>query len=103
ERAVVSGGRLCHLAASSEGEARVWVGEVGPEHPCHGLRRADNLVAYRTRRYADPLVVRGPGAGLDVTAAGVLADIVRATLSRPSGRWTTWSEDALAAGAGAGT
>jgi hypothetical protein len=33
----------------------------------------------------------------------VLADIVRATLSRPSGRWTTWSEDVLGAGAGAGT
>lgn len=95
-RAIESGSRLCHLAVVRDGEARVWVGQVGVEHPCHGLRGADNLVLYRTRRYSDPLVVRGPGAGLDVTAAGVFADIVRAAMSRPSGRWMRWLGEARA-------
>jgi aspartokinase/homoserine dehydrogenase 1 len=37
----------------------------------------DNLVQFRTRRYADnPLVVQGPGAGPEVTAAGVFADVL---------------------------
>jgi len=86
------GARLCYMGAVSDGDARVWVAEVDAEHPANGLRGADNLVAIRSRRYAEPLVVRGPGAGHDVTAAGVLADCVRAALSRPSGRWTLWSE-----------
>jgi len=42
----------------------------------HG-RLTDNLIQFRTRRYADnPLVVQGPGAGPDVTAAGVFGDIL---------------------------
>jgi aspartokinase/homoserine dehydrogenase 1 len=88
EAAASRAGRLCHLASVSEGVARVWVGEVDPEHPCHGLRGADNLVAIRTARYPNPLVVRGAGAGFDVTAAGVLADVVRAAMARPSS--TMW-------------
>jgi aspartokinase/homoserine dehydrogenase 1 len=52
---------------------------VGPEHPCFELRGADNLVAFSTDRYStSPLVVRGPGAGPEVTAAGVLADLIEA-------------------------
>ena len=40
-------------------------------------RLTDNLIQFRTRRYADnPLVVQGPGAGADVTAAGVFGDIL---------------------------
>ncbi len=38
----------------------------------------DNLVLFRTDRYADrPLVITGPGAGIDVTAMGVLGDVLR--------------------------
>jgi bifunctional aspartokinase / homoserine dehydrogenase 1 len=92
-RAIETGGRLCHLAAVTEACARVWVGEVDAAHPAHGLRGANNLVAIRTRRYPDSMVVRGPGAGFEVTAAGVFGDCVRATLSRPSGRWTLWFEE----------
>ena len=92
-RVLESGGRLCHLAAVTEESARVWVGEVDATHPAHGLRGAHNLVAIRTRRYPDSMVVCGPGAGFEVTAAGVFGDCVRATLSRPSGHWTLWFED----------
>ena len=42
------------------------------------LRLTDNVVQFRTRRYCDnPLVVQGPGAGPEVTAAGVFADLLR--------------------------
>lgn len=40
---------------------------------------SDNVFAFHTTRYCEsPLVVRGPGAGLDVTAAGVFADVLEA-------------------------
>ena len=38
----------------------------------------DNIVKFVTRRYSDnPLIIRGPGAGPDVTAAGIFADLLR--------------------------
>lgn len=47
-------------------------------HPFAQTQSTDNIVAYTTRRYANqPLVVQGPGAGPDVTAAGVFADLLR--------------------------
>ncbi len=47
------------------------------DHPLASLRGPDNLISFTTRRYHDrPLVVRGPGAGVEVTAAGVLSDII---------------------------
>lgn len=73
------GSRLVYLAEVSTHGARVGLREVGPEHPCYGLRPGDNLFAIHSRHYGTtPLVVQGPGAGPDVTAAGVFADILRA-------------------------
>jgi len=67
---------LARLDAS--GEARVGLVELEPSHPCAALRPTDNLVRFTTRRYHDnPLVVQGPGAGPDVTAGGVFADLLR--------------------------
>lgn len=52
--------------------------EVAFDHPAAGLRGAEALISFRTDRYHDtPLVIRGPGAGNDVTAAGVFADVLR--------------------------
>jgi bifunctional aspartokinase / homoserine dehydrogenase 1 len=46
-------------------------------HPLGALRGSDNLVSIRTARYdAQPLIIRGPGAGNEVTAAGVFGDIL---------------------------
>jgi aspartokinase/homoserine dehydrogenase 1 len=76
-------GRLLrYLARIEPGSAgpRVTVApvEVDSDHPAAGLRGAEALVAFYTERYREyPLVVRGAGAGGDVTAAGVLADILR--------------------------
>jgi aspartokinase/homoserine dehydrogenase 1 len=47
-------------------------------HAFCNLKESDNIVSFRTRRYDNqPLIVKGPGAGAEVTAAGVFADILR--------------------------
>jgi aspartokinase/homoserine dehydrogenase 1 len=66
--------------APDTGEYRVRVGpiDLAPDHPAAGLRGAEAFVAFTTERYDEyPLVVRGAGAGGAVTAAGVLADILK--------------------------
>ena len=79
KRAEAAGQRLVYLARLHGRQAGVRLEEVGPEHPCWSLRGTENLVAIRSSRYREvPLVVRGPGAGPEVTAAGVLADVLRA-------------------------
>lgn len=76
------GRRLRYLALiepSADG-VKVRVGPVGVDaaHPAAALRGAEAFVAFHTERYREyPLVVRGAGAGGDVTAAGVLADVLR--------------------------
>nr|WP_320415212.1 bifunctional aspartate kinase/homoserine dehydrogenase I [Lysobacter changpingensis] len=69
---------LRHLAQlDRDGLARVGVVALPAEHACCHTRLTDNLVQFRTRRYAEnPLVVQGPGAGPDVTAAGVFGDVL---------------------------
>ncbi len=60
--------------------AKVTVGpvDVDAAHPAAALRGAEAFVAFHTERYKEyPMVVRGAGAGGAVTAAGVLADILR--------------------------
>lgn len=54
---------------------------VGPGHPAHPLSGSQSLVAYTTMRYPEqPLIVAGAGAGGEVTASGVLADVIRIAL-----------------------
>lgn len=78
-RAAARGRVLRHLARlDARGNAEVGLAEVEPAHAAAHLRATDNLVQFQTRRYCDnPLVVQGPGAGPEVTAAGVFADILR--------------------------
>jgi len=73
-------GGVLRYAAVLESEGRVRAGlEVYPRtHPFAGLAQAENLLEISTARYQPvPLVIRGPGAGAEVTAAGVLADILK--------------------------
>ncbi len=59
--------------------AEVGLKAVPAGHPFSSLQGTDNIVAFTTARYnQQPLVVKGPGAGAEVTAAGVFADIMRA-------------------------
>ncbi|MGO1070049.1 bifunctional aspartate kinase/homoserine dehydrogenase I [Lysobacter sp. CA199] len=60
-----------------DGHASVGVVSPPPGHASLHGALTDNLIQFRTRRYADnPLVVQGPGAGPDVTAAGVFGDLL---------------------------
>ncbi len=69
---------LRYIGTIIEGEAKVSLQAVNKEHPFYSLSGSDNIISFVTKRYCEcPLVVKGPGAGTDVTAAGVLSDIVR--------------------------
>ncbi len=77
--------KLCYIARLKDSSASVSLDTIGPEHPFYSLSGSDNIVSFTTRRYNDrPLVVKGPGAGAEVTAAGVFADIIRLARFRRS-------------------
>jgi aspartokinase/homoserine dehydrogenase 1 len=77
--------------AAAKGEVLRFVGRVGRDgkasvalrsypntHPFARIQLTDNIVLFRTSRYNEnPLVVQGPGAGREVTAAGVFSDLLR--------------------------
>lgn len=78
ENARSSGLSLKYIASFSEGAAEVGLQNIGPDHNFANLSGKDNAVLFYTNRYAEqPLVIKGAGAGADVTAAGVFADIIR--------------------------
>ena len=61
-----------------DGQASVALRAYPGSHPFARIQLTDNIVLFRTARYSDnPLVVQGPGAGREVTAAGVFADLLR--------------------------
>ena len=67
---------LRYLASVTRRRIRVGLVAVPPGSPFVGLTGTDNQVAFTTLRYrSNPLVVQGPGAGLDVTAAGIFNDL----------------------------
>ncbi len=71
------GAVLRYIATVEAAGVAVGLREVPLDHPLATLRGTDNMFSFTTERYAEqPLVIRGPGAGVDVTAAGVLADII---------------------------
>jgi aspartokinase/homoserine dehydrogenase 1 len=66
----------------SSGGAQVGLVELSPEHAFAKIRLTDNVVQFTTKRYREnPLIVQGPGAGPEVTAAGVFADLLRIAAS----------------------
>lgn len=69
------------------GEGRVELKRYPTSHPFAQLSGSDNIIAFTTQRYsAQPLIIRGPGAGAEVTAGGVFSDLLRlaAYLGAPS-------------------
>lgn len=65
------------LAILENGNAKVQLKGVDAENAFYGLQGSDNMIAFTTKRYNErPLVVKGPGAGAEVTAAGVFAEII---------------------------
>jgi bifunctional aspartokinase / homoserine dehydrogenase 1 len=72
-----NGGQLRMIAKIENGKATIGLQTVDTKNPfCH-LDGSDNMIVFTTERYRErPLVVRGPGAGAEVTAAGVFAEII---------------------------
>ncbi len=70
--------KLRFFATLDQGKAKVELISVGPEHPSFYLEGSNNIVLLTTERYRElPMVIKGYGAGADVTAAGVFADLMR--------------------------
>ncbi len=73
------GKKLKIVASFQDGEAVVGLEKASHDAPYYQLDGSDNIVLFYTDRYVDqPLIIRGAGAGADVTASGVFADIMRA-------------------------
>ena len=78
EKAAVNNAELKYVAEFVDGKANVSLQEVDSKHPFSNLQGSDNIVLFFTERYPEyPLIVKGAGAGADVTASGIFADIIR--------------------------
>lgn len=72
------GEKLRYMAVLKEGKVKIALASVDNQHPFYSLSGSDNIILLTTERYHErPMVIRGPGAGAAVTAAGVFADIIR--------------------------
>ncbi|RVU26464.1 bifunctional aspartate kinase/homoserine dehydrogenase I [Sandaracinomonas limnophila] len=72
-----NGKKLRYIAALENNKITIGLRQVDSSHPFYQMDGADNVIAFTTKRYHDrPLVIKGPGAGAEVTASGVFADIV---------------------------
>jgi aspartokinase/homoserine dehydrogenase 1 len=69
--------KLRYVAVLEGSKTSIKLMSVGQSHPFYGLEGSDNMVVIQSDRYSDrPLIIRGPGAGAEVTAAGVFAEII---------------------------
>lgn len=76
--ATAAGKRLKYVAQLDNGKASVGLQSVGADSPFYNLEGSDNIVLFYTARYPEqPLIVKGAGAGGDVTASGLFSDIIR--------------------------
>lgn len=68
---------LRYIGKLEDGQVSIALEMVDQAHPFFALSGSDNIISFTTERYKErPLVVKGPGAGAEVTAAGVFADLV---------------------------
>jgi aspartokinase/homoserine dehydrogenase 1 len=68
---------LRYIATLENQKITIGLKAIDEKHPFYQMDGADNVIAFTTKRYFDrPLVIKGPGAGAEVTASGVFADIV---------------------------
>ncbi|SJM88325.1 probable Homoserine dehydrogenase [Zygosaccharomyces bailii] len=58
-------------------QVSVGIEKYDASHPFASLKGSDNVISIKTERYQNPLVIQGAGAGAAVTAAGVLADVIK--------------------------
>jgi len=78
-KAAEAGCKLKFVASLQNGKATVGLQHISKDHDLFHLYGKDNVVLFYTNRYVQqPLVIKGAGAGADVTASGIFADIIRA-------------------------
>ena len=66
------------FATMDNGKAKVELLTIGADHPSFNLEGSNNIVLFTTNRYNElPMVIKGYGAGAEVTAAGVFSDLMR--------------------------
>ncbi|AVI51177.1 bifunctional aspartate kinase/homoserine dehydrogenase I [Pukyongia salina] len=69
--------RLKYVAEFRDGVAKVGLQQIAKDHPFYNLDGKDNIVLFYTQRYSDqPLIIKGAGAGAEVTASGLFGDII---------------------------
>ena len=79
QEAAKDGKKLKFVAKLNKGLASVGLQHISKEHDFFHLYGKDNAVLFHTKRYSQqPLVIKGAGAGAEVTASGIFADIMRA-------------------------
>jgi len=72
------GKKLCYIARFENGRGEVKLEEISRDHPFFELDGSDNIMALYTKYYEEsPMVIKGPGAGANVTSGGIVADILR--------------------------
>lgn len=77
QKAVTEGGALRMIASLDKGRATIGLQLVTATNPFAQLSGSDNMIVFTTERYQErPLVVQGAGAGAEVTAAGVFAEVI---------------------------
>ena len=65
------------MASVYQGQVTTGLEEIDETHPAYHLKGTDNIILLWTDRYAQrPMVIAGAGAGPEVTASGVLADVM---------------------------
>jgi aspartokinase/homoserine dehydrogenase 1 len=70
--------KLCYITSVANHQINIGLQEIDETHPFYSLQSTENIVCFYTKRYQHyPLIVKGPGAGASVTAAGVFADILK--------------------------
>lgn len=78
EDAIADDSQLRVVATFKAGKASVGLEKVQKNHPFYYLEGMDNIVLFYTERYQEqPLVIKGAGAGAEVTASGIFADVLR--------------------------
>ena len=70
--------KLKYVAEFSDGNASVGLKQIPKGHDFYNLEGSDNIVLFYTERYPNqPMIIKGAGAGAEVTASGIFADIIR--------------------------
>ena len=77
-KAIKSKSKIKYVAEYKNGKASVGIKYIPKGHDFYNLEGSDNIVLFHTERYkTQPLIVKGAGAGSEVTASGIFADIIR--------------------------